>query len=58
MRVMLRVVSDSSGGGKKGFGSGYISRLELIGFSGGFNVGSEKKWEPLVMPRVLALALR
>lgn len=54
----MRVVSDSSGGGKKGFGSGYILRLELIRFSGGFDVGSEKKWEPLVMPRVLALALR
>lgn len=38
----MRGMSDSSGGGEKGFDSGYISRVELIGFAGGFEVGSEK----------------
>ena len=49
--------SDGSGGGEKAFGFGCISKVELIGFADGLDVESERKREPLVMSRVLALAV-
>ena len=53
VRVTAHEVSDSSEGGEKGFRSGCILRVELVGFASGFDTGSEKKWATLVMPRVL-----